>query len=312
MQKYPAPRNGLIYHLPSLIAPQYLFLSFFLPLSAFMILNGTLPGFEILPIIFCLSLSVSGFNATNMVFDSEVDSFNKPRRPIPSGAVKKETAHRLGLLFYFSSIFFGFLSSFFLGVLCLVFFLVSYFYSAPPFRLRTYVWGSALTGAIVYGAVPFLAASLISIPSPHFSIFLLFFVLLFVIISNTKDFEDATGERKTGISSLVTELGERLGALVIVFFEFALLLSMAALSFSGLLPFKYIYASSFSILLLIPGSILFWNSVKQIQVKNNIIEKLNREDLKDIIFQAEGVTVSILLAVVIPLIYGLFSLTSLV
>lgn len=301
--------NSLMSHITSLIAPQYLVLVAFLPLSAYMTINGNLPGIEILPIILSLSFAVSGFNLTNMVFDEEVDRLNKPRRPIPSGKVQKTTAHKVGIALYTIGVLFGFITSIELGVLATIFAAVSYAYSAPPLRLRNFVWGSAITGAIIYGAIPFLAAVTISTNSAYTPIFLAFYVALFIVISNTKDFEDATGEKKAGIKSIATELGEKTGAALIIAGEITLIIAMGLLSVREIIPIKYIYASLFSLLILIPSSVLFWKSVKQIEVKNKIIEKIDNEELKDTIFQAEGVTISILVAVIIPLIYGLVSVT---
>ncbi len=295
-------------HLASLTAPQYLLLTIFLPISAYMLINSKLPGTEILPIILSLSIAVAGFNATNMVFDEELDRLNKPRRPIPAGELPKDTVKKLGISLYVIAILVALIFSPLLSALIIAFALVSYAYSAPPFRLRNYLWGSAITGAILYGAIPFFAVQLISTPIPSSPIFLLFFVSLFLAISNTKDFEDVSGERKLGIKSIATELGAKLGAAIVIISEFGIVTMMSVLALTGAIETKFIYAAGFSFLIMVPANLLFWKSVSQLEAKNAIIEKIHAEELKDTIFQAEGVTISIMLVIMIPLIFGLIAL----
>ena len=137
--------------------------------------------------------------------------------------------------------------------------------------------------------------------------FMTFFALLFLVISNSKDFEDMQGEKKFGINSVPIILGSNSAYWVIVLAEFFLLLLMGYLSITTIIAFKYIYATGISLMLFFPMAWLLWKDVKRIQYKDRAFDKTHDNGIRDIITQSDGVTFSVLFVVFVQLIYGLIA-----
>jgi 4-hydroxybenzoate polyprenyltransferase len=80
------------------------------------------PHEDLAPLVW-LILSTSGLYGggvvMNDVFDAELDSVERPERPIPSGLISKAKAAFLGTLLLISGVVFGFVASNFSGILAL-------------------------------------------------------------------------------------------------------------------------------------------------------------------------------------------------
>lgn len=291
-----------------LTAPQYLVISIFSPIASFMILNNRIPDISILPVIISLSMVVLGFNANNMIFDAELDAISKPKRPIPSGRTTKQETWLLSISCYALGIVIAGIISLALCMLIVIFVLVSFTYSAPPLRFRNYWWGSSFAGAILYGATPFLTSGTISNNMFSQPIFLAFFIALSLVISNTKDFEDTAGEKKMHISSLSTIFGEEAGGLLVIYSNFIVLGIMAILSYKNIIPNKYLIATGISLFVLILTSIGFIKDIKEIRARNYIAEKIKETNEFNEILQSDAVTISVIYAILVEIIFGIFAI----
>lgn len=292
-----------------LTVPQYLLISILSPIASYMIVYQHLPDFSLIPIIIVLSFAVLGFNVSNMIYDSDLDAINKPKRPIPSGKSTKQEARMLSIACYTISMITAIATrNAWIILLTIAFIALSIIYSAPPLRLRNYWWGSSFTGAILYGTVPFLSVEALNGSVFDHPIFLAFFIALFIIISNTKDFEDSAGEKKMNISSIATIFGEQTGAYLLIISNIVLLVAIGVLSANKIISTKYLVATGISFFILILVSISFIKDIKEIKARNYIVEKIKDTNEFNETLQSDAVTISVLYAIIVELIFGFASI----
>jgi len=166
------------------------------------------------------ALVTAASNAWNQVFDLEVDRVNRPGRPLPAGDVRPRTALLLGhgavlaglaAAFAVSPVFFGCVA---VGVAA------TWFYSAPPLRLKRRVAGALLAIAVPRGLlVPVAGWAVVAAPEVTDPWALGAVAFLFVLgAAATKDFADVPGDRAHGCVTLPILLGpERAAAVVAPF-----------------------------------------------------------------------------------------------
>ncbi len=291
-----------------LTVPQYLLISILSPIAAYMILVENVPSVQLLSIIAALSLVVLGFNTLNMLHDIEIDALNKPRRPLPSGRTSKAEAQFLVILLYLL----GFITSLTVNMgfvlLILLFAFVSAIYCIPPIRIRRHWWGSSLTGGALYGAIPFLSVETITGVMQTKTIFLIFFIALLIIVSNIKDFEDMLGEKISGVTSLTARVGEKKSAQILIVGNLLLLGGVGWLALVGYISERYLVASGIGLSLLLVMSLFFAKEVKELIVKNLIMDKLKLPAKFDYVFHSNATNIGLIYLVLIQLIFGILSL----
>lgn len=154
--------------------------------------------------------------AVNDWFDRHVDAINEPGRPIPSGRIPG----RWG--FYISFIWTGLSLAFasFLGVWVLAAsalgLLLSWFYSAPPLRLKQSGWsGPAVVGLAYEGLSWFTGAALMAggLPAPETIVLAFIYSVGAHGIMTLNDFKAIEGDKRCGVNSLPVLLGVRNAAL---------------------------------------------------------------------------------------------------
>lgn len=276
----------------NLTVPQYLIITFFSTVSAFLVITKALSGvLGLVPVILSLSFTVLALNSLNQVYDIELDTVSKPNRPIPSKRVSIKEAKGVSIFFYLLALLFSILVNQWFFLLIIGFVVVSILYSLPPVRLRRLPFSALIFGSLFYAVIPFLSAWLVSFEVFPI-VFFLFFWLIGVIMSSTKDFEDVEADKKFGIVNLCTVFGPR-KALKIIFVSFPLLvLSLFFLSFFCFVDQKYIWPSVISLLVLIAWIL----SYKELDSK------------KPVITQSRFVTYGMLVSVLVQLLYGLTSI----
>ncbi len=148
-------------------------------------------------------------NATNQIFDVEIDRMNKPERPLPSTRLERGEAAFIAMLLYAISIVAAVFVNAQFFVIVIITAIASFFYSAPPLRLKRFTFVSNATIALFRGLLLIVAgwaavASVYAIvPWVIGSVLALF---LFGAAS-TKDFVDVKGDREYGINSLPVRFG---------------------------------------------------------------------------------------------------------
>lgn len=294
--------------LAHLTTPQYLLISLISPFATYLIINTKFPGLEITPIVVSLSLAVLGFNAYNQISDIEIDKIDKPLRPLVSKEISLKQAFTLTIFFYLSSLILALLTNILFFTLMLLFTFTTYAYCNKRTYLKKKFWSSSFVGLVIYGAIPYLSAYSIS-ENELKPVFLIFFSLLFFVISNTKDFEDMPGEKKFGIKSLPLVIGSDLAGTLIVVSEAIVLLSMTTLAYFGVIHQNFLYAGSLSLIMLVVIAHLFLKEIKKIKYINIAFGATNNKDIRRFITQSDAPTLSIVFVLIVELIYAFTSLT---
>jgi chlorophyll synthase len=155
--------------------------------------------------------------AVNDWFDRHVDAINEPGRPIPSGRIPGRWGLWIAMVWTAVSLAFSSLLGvwvFWAAVLGLI---LSWAYSAPPFRLKQSGWMGPAAVALSYeGLTWFTGASVMTgaLPDGH----ILFLAAAYSIgahgIMTLNDFKAVEGDAQMGIRSLPVELGVDNAALI--------------------------------------------------------------------------------------------------
>ncbi len=155
-----------------------------------------------------LVLVNAGGNNLNAAYDADIDRLNKPYRPIPLGLLSRYQAHMTALGLFAGAFL---LALFVGGVFNILFPFLLFFtwqYSAPPLRLKRFLWINNITQAFIRGVLGVLAAwsiySGITLQAIGMSGVLF---LLILSAQSSKDFADVEGDRKYGIRTLPVVYG---------------------------------------------------------------------------------------------------------
>lgn len=186
-------------------------------------LSGAIIASGALPDIYCLmgALSAAILNAAsnvnNQYFDLEIDRINKPFRPLPSGRISKKETIIFISIFYFIALILSWLINLQLFVIVLITAIITFFYSAPPFRIKRYPFFNNIFIALPRGM--FLIVAGWSIFKPVFNIEPWFIGLIFALYltgaATTKDFSDVKGDAQFGIKTLPVLYGPEKTARII-------------------------------------------------------------------------------------------------
>lgn len=173
-------------------------------------LSGAIIASEAMPNFYCLVGALSAVilnaasNVNNQYFDLDIDRINKPFRPFPSGKVSKRQIIIFTLLLYFSALILSWLINLKLFLVILVTSIISFFYSAPPLRIKQYPFLSNISIALPRGMLLIVAGW--SVTKPIFNIQPWFIGLIFALYlagaATTKDFSDIKGDSQFGIKTL--------------------------------------------------------------------------------------------------------------
>jgi 4-hydroxybenzoate polyprenyltransferase len=150
-------------------------------------------------------------NALNQVYDLEIDRINKPDRPLPRGELSSSQALRFSLALYVAAVVLSALVGFTCAGIVLFTAFATWAYSAPPLRLKRFLFWSNLTVSIPRGMLLKVAgwSAVGSIASRElWFIAFTFGVFVFGAVS-TKDFSDVEGDRRHGCVTLPIRYGPR-------------------------------------------------------------------------------------------------------
>lgn len=180
------------------------------------ILGYSLLGAYELPRLFLLFCTlVTGtlvFNFSiliNDLWDYKVDSISNKERGMPVSPLSVDEVKKLSILFLiFSFLFAFFLSRDVLNIVILMSFL-AYTYSAPPFRLRKYIFSSVIIGLLSGLCVLLGYLSQVSIYNINVKVLVVSGAIFtgMTLGSNIIDLKDLAGDSQFNISSLVVKFG---------------------------------------------------------------------------------------------------------
>lgn len=179
-----------------------------------------LAGYAVLAAVMAMTLNAAN-NALNQIYDLDIDRINKPRRPLPSGALTAGQAWRFAAIGYALALLLAWLVApagrhecFWIVVAATV---ATFVYSVPPLRTKQRGWWANLTIAIPRGVLLKVAGwssvKLVSGLEPWFigGIFGLFLLGA----STTKDFADMAGDAAGGCRTPPLRYGVRRAAWMI-------------------------------------------------------------------------------------------------
>lgn len=156
-------------------------------------------------------------NAINQIYDLEVDRINKPHRALPSNAMTIGEAKRVTAVFYVVALALAAVVNWQCFLLAFVAAVLTWAYSAPPFRTKRHALAANFTIALPRGLMlkvagwttvkSFMAAE----PWYIGSIFFLFLLGA----ATTKDFADMEGDRANGCYTLPVRYGVKAAAWMI-------------------------------------------------------------------------------------------------
>ena len=164
---------------------------------------------------FCVSL--------NDIFDIEIDRISNPDRPYTKGYIDKKKYIIISIILGGVSIFIGIFISLLSMIFIILFIILGYIYSAPPTRLRKYIFGTIFIGsgsALSYFAGIFSIVPILTMQQ------LMIGILIFIALSMgtvVKDYKDYEGDKKAGVSTIFTKYGLEKGtkiASVLLFITF--------------------------------------------------------------------------------------------
>lgn len=163
------------------------------------------------------SLLNAASNSLNQIFDLDIDKINKPKRPLPSGAMTICEAWYVTIALYVISLSVAYLLDPMFGHIVGVTTLFTIAYSAPPLRTKRHWLLAAFTIAIprgvllkvagwclvrdIYAAEPWYLGGI--------------FGLFLVGANNTKDYADIVGDRREHCLTLPVRFGIRRSILMI-------------------------------------------------------------------------------------------------
>ena len=172
-------------------------------------LSGTLLALKVLLACMSAGMILAAGNAINDVCDSEIDSINNPKRPVPSGLLTRRAASVGGIFLFSLGILLSWLispSALLIAVSCCAL-LVAY----AVWLKRQGLWGNLLVSmltalAFIYGGV--------AVRNPLGALFPAAFAFLFHLGREmVKDVADVKGDRGVQARTFPVLFGERAGVL---------------------------------------------------------------------------------------------------
>ncbi len=156
-------------------------------------------------------------NGVNQIYDLELDRVNKPQRPLPAGTMTIGEAKVITVVLFILALVLAALVNLQCFVLAAAAAVLTWMYSAPPFRTKRRGWWANFTIAVPRGLLLKVCgwSTVKSVASwEPWYIGSIFFLFLFGA-STTKDFADMEGDRLGGCETLPLKYGVRKAAWII-------------------------------------------------------------------------------------------------
>ena len=158
------------------------------------------------------ALATASSFVINDYLDADIDSINKPKRPIPSGVISRKSAFRFGIALFLASFLVSLATNFI--ALCVLMFTywLSIFYSV--FAKRTGLFGNIIVAYCV--SIAFLYGSISVTNSIEFTAFYLSFLSFFANLGREimQSIQDMDGDKLKGIRSVALVHGPSFAAIL--------------------------------------------------------------------------------------------------
>jgi len=218
---------------------------------------------EIIWMVLSVIFSAAAGFVINDIFDIEEDQINEPALRIVARHISLTKSRIFYFLLLTLSLFFGFLSSYSMGFLCLAIGIMLFYYSSD--LKGTNLWGNLLV-SFVTGAVVFTAArAVITLHNGYFAEYALLSFLISMPREITKDIEDIVGDKAQEYETFPIVMGVKKAVLLSQFFLGLVFLSILYLMvFHGNVGYNIFC----TLAILIPIFILFWRMQKALEKKH--------------------------------------------
>jgi len=179
---------------------------------------GIFSFFAILSLVVAILLAWKTSVIVNDLYDLETDNLTNSGRPLPQSLFSFREYIELGIVCFVFSLIGGLAVNFKFAMLLLVYQIIAWFYSAPPFRFKrvplvaTFLSSLALLIILFMGFLVFSGEYNLQGLSWRI-IFLFMLVLTFSL--PVKDFKDIEGDRKMGVLTIPVIFGEELGRMIV-------------------------------------------------------------------------------------------------
>lgn len=184
--------------------------------------------FAVFSLLISVWLAWKASVVVNDVYDLEIDRISNPNRPLPKEIFTLRDYSQFGLICFILSLLGAVSLGFKFLALILVYQIIAWFYSAPPFRLKKFpivaTFISSLASLMVLFMGYILVAQNQSIENLSWRIILLM-LISYTLSIPIKDLKDIEGDKKYGIWTIPVILGEEKGKLAIaigIFISFML------------------------------------------------------------------------------------------
>jgi len=218
---------------------------------------------EIIWMVLSVIFSAAAGYVINDIFDIEEDQINEPALRIVARHISLTKSRIFYFLLLTLSLFFGFLSSYSMGFLCLAIGIMLFYYSSD--LKGTNLWGNLLV-SFVTGAVVFTAArAVITLHNGYFAEYALLSFLISMPREITKDIEDIVGDKAQEYETFPIVMGVKKAVLLSQFFLGLVFLSILYLMvFHGNVGYNIFC----TLAILLPIFILFWRMQKALEKKH--------------------------------------------
>ncbi len=230
-----------IKHYIQLIVPEYIPMAITTALVGAIVTSNTLPGIEFLVVAVVLSLIVGAFNSFNAIADKEIDTINKPERPIPSKKVEEKNALIFAVLLYIIALVLSLTINLELFLIVLIAVIVTAAYSYPGINLKKRFTIGNFTVTIFYAVLCFLAGWALYPTQPIPFPIIGFLFLTGFSLSISKDFMDMPGDSFHRAHTLPVQIGKKRSIITIISILILAYIFLLAMILQNFILEKYYY-----------------------------------------------------------------------
>lgn len=189
--------------------------------SGAMVASGSVLNIYVLIGALSAAILNAASNTANQYFDVEIDKVNKPFRPLASGRVSKKNTIIFAFILYIGALALSLLVNLQLFLIVFITAVITFFYSAPPFRFKKHPFMSNIFIALARGMLLIVAGWCAVKPVFNIEPWFIGSIFAFYIMgaATTKDFSDIKGDSLFGIKTLPILYGpEKAAKMIAPFF----------------------------------------------------------------------------------------------
>jgi len=174
--------------------------------------------FAIVGLMIAILLAWKASVIVNDIYDLEIDNITNSGRPLPQNIFSFKEYVELGVICFFFSLIGGLAVNFKFAILLLIYQILAWFYSAPPFRFKRFPLVATFFSSLALLVILFMGFLIFSgehnLQGLSWRIIFLFMLALTLSLP-IKDFKDIEGDRKIGVFTIPVIFGEELGRIIV-------------------------------------------------------------------------------------------------